>query len=126
VDEKARSINLNYATICEELRTIYENTISNLQTITRSKLETILSVEIELRRQKEQLQWANIFIEKQYQNTLALLSPNPNNKTTMPLTIDEKKNIKLRFMKLWRSHTMFCNNIGNSHSFFPCAIFGNA
>lgn len=50
-EERLRAINLNYADAHEAIQEAADVAISQLQAITKHKLETLLSVEIELRRQ---------------------------------------------------------------------------
>lgn len=65
VDETLREINLNYATCHETLTSAYQNSVSQLQSMTKQKLDCILSAELELRRQYEQVLWGESFISNQ-------------------------------------------------------------
>ena len=57
LEDKVQDINLNYAEICEGIEVAAAVCLKKLQVMTRSKLEMCLSMEIELRRQLEQLDW---------------------------------------------------------------------
>jgi len=60
LEDKVRDINLNYAEVWDGIQEAADVAVKKLQALTREKLETCLSMEIELRRQLEQLDWSVI------------------------------------------------------------------
>lgn len=60
LEDKVRDINLNYAEVWDGIQEAADLAVKKLQSLTRGKLETCLSMEIELRRQLEQLDWSVI------------------------------------------------------------------
>ena len=63
VDDKLRLINDNSAKIEEEVYELLQDTLLSLQEHTQSKMNALLSEEMELRRQFEQLNWMEEFLE---------------------------------------------------------------
>lgn len=57
LEDKVRDINLNYAEISEAIKEAAESAEKRLQAMTRTKLDSCLSMEVELRRELEQLDW---------------------------------------------------------------------
>ena len=63
VDDKLRLINDNSAKIEEQVYELLQDTLLSLQEHTQSKMNALLSEEMELRRQFEQLNWMEEFLE---------------------------------------------------------------
>lgn len=108
VDTKLRSINLNYSEVHEGIREVTDKAIARLQALTREKLETILCVEIELRRQKEHLAFLDAYLEKSLVETKAIIS-------SPGATAAAKKKAKIDFMKVWRAHEHYKFSIGEAN-----------
>lgn len=98
VDEILRAINLNYATAHETLTNAYQTAVSQLQLLTKQKLDCILSAELELRRQYEQVLWGESFIVNQVNNG--------GSRAEGP-TLDQK----VEFLRVWKAHVVHRNAI---------------
>lgn len=98
VDETLRAINLNYATCHENLTIAYKTAVSQLQTLTKQKLDCILSAELELRRQYEQILWGETFIT----NQTSIGSDRANGPS-----LDQK----VDFLRVWKAHVVHRNAI---------------
>ncbi len=103
-------MNLNYAEISEAIQEAADKATKALQGLTKQKLQTCLSIEIELRRQQEQLQWLDRSIENQLNVTSKLTSSN-NNTTFRASNLNKKK---LEFLKAHKYHSMFRNTLARS------------
>ncbi len=98
VDDTLRAVNLNYASCHEALTTAYENAVAQLQSMTKQKLDCILSAELELRRQYEQIMWGESFISGQVSTASANAGKTDASK-------------KIEFLKLWKSHVVHRNAV---------------
>lgn len=107
LDDKVRTVNLNYAEVSEAIAAASEATSEKLQFMTRQKLETCLSMEIELRRQQEQVKWLDAAIAHELHVTHELLSKDD-------LSMAEQYQIKLGFLRSWKSHTLLRNSISRT------------
>lgn len=104
IDEKVRVVNLNYAEVCEHMTDAADKARKELQLLTKQKLEIILSVDIELRRQKEQIGWLDSFIDRQRKQSLLVIN-------SIKSTSKEKTESKLSFLNSWKNHMIFRNSI---------------
>jgi hypothetical protein len=107
LEEKVREVNLNYAEISEAIAEAAARAMQRLQSITRSKLETCLSMEIELRRESEQLAWLDSHIEAQMRDAQAAAV-----NTSLPKS--EQLRRKLDFIKSWKYYTIFRNSVSRA------------
>lgn len=106
LDEKVRSVNLNYAEVSDAITEACDNALRNLQEMTRKKLETLLSLEIELRREQEQLTWIDSLVQSKLQNVLM--------KTDNYVASVDDYEAKLEFLKFWKNHAQFRNALSRS------------
>jgi hypothetical protein len=108
IDEKKRSISLNYVEVKEAIDEAAKKATLTLQNLTKTKLETITSVEMELRRELEQINWLDFVKLKQ----LKKLSNDILNDIDLNLPASEESYLKkVDFLKFWENHTKFRNNI---------------
>lgn len=107
LEDKVREVNLNYAEISEAIAEAAAQALDKLQTITRSKLETCLSMEIELRRESEQLAWLDAHIDAQMRDAQAAA-------INTTLTKGEQQRRKLDFIKSWKYYTIFRNSVSRA------------
>jgi hypothetical protein len=98
LDERVRAINMNYADCYEQIVRAQKEAIADLERVTRSKLEGLLSVEVELRRQQEELQWLKAHAEKQASRTDSKLFDGTSSE----------------FIKTWRNHIVLRNKLANA------------
>jgi hypothetical protein len=110
VEERVRAVNLNYAEVALELKEAYDKAMRRLEMLTKRKLETVLSVEIDLRRQLEQIAWCEHFIKQEDKICTNSLAAN----RTAPENV--QRQLKLEFLKLWKSHMNYRNNLGRIKS----------
>jgi hypothetical protein len=104
IEDKVREINLNYADIAEAIEDIAEQSKSNLQQLVRDKLELCLSMEIELRRQSEQLLWLQGAVAQELQRYQhALVDAHGNDALRRQLMLD--------FLKQWKQYLLLRNGI---------------
>jgi hypothetical protein len=103
LEDKVREVNLNYAEISEAIEQAAAKAMAKLQAITRAKLETCLSMEIELRRESEQLAWLDGHIDAQMRDAQAAAV-----NTTLPKSEQQRR--KLDFIKSWKYYTIFRNS----------------
>ena len=99
VDEKVRLITLNYAEIQEAISEAAKKATAKLQLYTRQKLETLLSTEVELRRQKENITWMDAVLERNRKASQVALA-------SAKLSSKEKNFIRLQLLKSWKFHTL--------------------
>ena len=107
IEEKVREISLNYAEMVEVIEEAAQQAKERLQQAVRQKLELCLSLEIELRRETEQMNWMQETMMselKKYQQ--AIVESNGND--TM------RKKLMLQFLKLWKQHSLMRNNLCRS------------
>eukprot|EP01032_Pedospumella_encystans_P020134 gene20134-22882_t len=107
LEDKVREVNLNYAEISEAIEQAAAKAMAKLQAITRAKLETCLSMEIELRRESEQLAWLDAHIEAQMRDAQAAA-------VNTTLLKSEQQRRKLDFIKSWKYYTIFRNSASRS------------
>ena len=88
LDDKLKEINVNYATVEQRLRQITEEALSTLRDLTSDKLKVLLSAELELRRELDQINWIEEYLLKK----------------------KEEKN-KLAFLRAWKAHTKLRSQI---------------
>ena len=107
IEDKVREINLNYMEIMEAIDEAVSFAKEKLQQTVRGKLEMCLSMEIELRRQQEQIRWlqGTVSIElKRYQQAIVEASGNDQ----------LRRKLMLQFLKIWKQHTLIRNNLSRS------------
>jgi hypothetical protein len=115
MDSKVREVNLHYAKGYEKIKQATAKAINELQNKTRKKLEEILSVEIELRRQQEHLGWVEAYIKRR----LHKANPTIQDRTDILASrgINTGKTYKgttaspeiLNFMRLYKSYLSYRN-----------------
>ncbi len=66
IDDRVREVNLNYADVLERINATAAAATVELQEITKKKLDILLSAEVELRRQKEQMTWMEGLVSKNF------------------------------------------------------------
>ena len=105
LDEWAHSINLNYAECHEAILEAQKQAMLQLQDTTKLKLEALLSVEIELRRQKEQLEWMDLYIKKEVDraesSTIAPEPPKNQKLSGSPLWTKAPQGA-VEFLRIWK------------------------
>ena len=127
IDERVRDVNLNYADILEQINETAAAATRELQHITKTKLDTLLSVEIEIRRQKEQMLWMEGLVSKNFSQVSKQLEaahaithafhteeddseagteykPEELRKATLDVVAGQ-----LEFLQIWKHHTSFRN-----------------
>jgi hypothetical protein len=107
IEDKVREINLNYVDVLEAIEDAARAAKQKLQQTVREKLELCLSMEIELRRQHEQMDWmqGTVSLElKKYQQAIADAHGND------PL----RRKLMLQFLKLWKQHNLTRNGLSRS------------
>jgi len=114
IDEKVKEINLNYAEIYEAIIESSQKAIKQLQELTKKKLETCLSLEIELKRQEEQMEWLNYHIYQQYDdimNTIENSRNNLNNNNIIKNKISSSELLfkKIEFLQNWKFYNVYRN-----------------
>ena len=88
LDDKLREVNLNFANVEEKIYQVLKEALMQLQTETKKKVSGLLSLELELRRKLEQIDWS--------ENHL-------NNVRESSKPVD--------FLTVWRSHTQMREEI---------------
>lgn len=130
IDEKVRQVNLNYADVLEKITETVENAKAQLQELTRQKLEHLLSAEVEMRRQKEQIAWMDLIVKKNASGAAMRIDKLSKVGATLSAqSADEEKDSKSRravaqegqvthkimtqeqlgFLNIWKNHTKFRN-----------------
>lgn len=104
LEEKVREINLNYAEVLEAIEEASLTAQSSLQDMAKTKLELCLSLEIELRRQDEQLQWLQVAMQHELQRYQHLLAEAGSDESL-------KRKLMLDFLRLWRQHSLQRNTL---------------
>lgn len=107
LDQKVRAVNLNYAEIAEAIVAASDETSEKLQVMTRQKLETCLSIEIELRRQQEQVKWLDGTITEMLHSVQEKLR-------NSCLSAAQRYRLKLDFLRCWKSHNILRNSVNRS------------
>lgn len=95
VDEKLRGISLNYANIHDQILTYADQATKRLKLLSKSKLQSLLAIELELRRQKEEVMWAEAFMAAKVND----MSISKNNSTI------------IHFLSTWKCHAIFRNSL---------------
>lgn len=103
IDERIRQVNLNYAEESEKLTKAYNAAVEKLKNLTKEKLETILSSEIELRRDEEHINWINSYMKKQRNEVVDSLE-------STTLSGAEKNMARINFLKSLHYYSEFKNN----------------
>eukprot|EP00981_Chlorochromonas_danica_P002113 scaffold424_cov165-Ochromonas_danica.AAC.13 len=106
VEEKVRAINLNYAEVSEAIEEAAAQAQKRLQDLVRQKLELCLSMEIELRRQTEQVDWLDGVLGNEVQRIQSAITEAP--------TTAIKRKLMLRFLKIWRQHSLQRNALSRA------------
>lgn len=100
VDSSVRKVNINYAEQYDEIVQASEKAIAQLQQLSKSKLELLLGVEMELRREKEEIEWTEGFISM---------------KSIKSQQLCEKKHQEyLNFLNAWKSHSILRNGLSRA------------
>ena len=100
LDERVRKINMNYAECYEAITNAQERAIEELEAMTRRKLTDLLSLEIELRRQQEELAYLGNYADMQIEKAKQYSS-------------SEREKI-LNFLTKWRSHITLRNRVAKA------------
>jgi hypothetical protein len=108
IEERVRVVNLNYAEVADKLAEAYKKAMDDLNSITRKKLQVLLSAEIELRRQKEQMNWIQLHSETAMQRTEALLNGKVGG---FAPSYQEKKDAKLQLLSVWKCQVALRNEL---------------
>lgn len=106
VEDKVRDINLNYAEVSEAIQDAAAHAQRRLQDMVRQKLELCLSLEIELRRQTEQVEWLDGVLTTELHRVQSTLLEAP--------TPSIKRKLMLRFLKLWKQHALHRNTLSRA------------
>lgn len=117
VDDIFRQITLNYAENCEKITTCCENALMKLQLLTRDKLELLLSIETELRRETEEINWLEYHLKQQIK--LAEQNQQQNQKRwnhTQPGSQSGSVSSQLQFLKYWKNSILIMNSLNRSHA----------
>lgn len=88
LDDKLREVNVNFASVEEKIYQTLKEALMQLQTETKKKVSGLLSLELELRRKLEQIDWSEQHLAGVRQ-------------TAKPVD----------FLSLWRSHTLLREEI---------------
>lgn len=96
VDDVLRSININYAEVYENIQAEAQRAIVKLQQITKQKLESLLCIEMEYRREKEEIEWSEAFIA-------SCAKPTKSRKVE-----------PVDFLKFWKCHALLRNGLCRS------------
>jgi hypothetical protein len=114
VEDKVRDINLNYAEVAESIEQAAAQAQKRLQDLVRQKLELCLSLEIELRRQTEQVDWLDGVLSNELQKVQSAMVASSN--------LSTKRKLMLRFLKLWKQHSLHRNTLSRAKPFELQAI----
>jgi hypothetical protein len=119
VDEIFRQITLNYAENCEKITTCCENALMKLQGLTREKLELLLSIETELRRETEEINWVEHHLKQQVKLTEQLQQQNQKRWGTGAGGVAggaQGLAAQLQFLKYWKNSIVIMNSLNRSHA----------
>ena len=100
VDVSVRKVNMNYAEQYDEIVAASEKAIAQLQQLSKSKLELLLGVEMELRREREEIEWIEGFINEKSNQAPALCEKN--------------RQEYLHFLNAWKSHAILRNGLSRA------------
>ena len=126
IDERVRQVNLNYADVLEKIQETAHAATVQLQQLTKAKLDTLLSVEVELRRQKEQMIWMETLVAKNFKSLsvkidaahnivssnsseAAAMTEQPTSHVDLNAAQRAVTDGQLEFLQIWRHHTIFRN-----------------
>lgn len=101
LERREQQINMNYGVVQEAIDDTKDRCLAELRALSRKKYETLLAVEVELHRQKEQIAWMDIVIKKRLQQTEAKLKTRECNPT----------DAQIEFLRSWKCHTVFRNAV---------------
>lgn len=104
IEDKVQEINLNYADIADAIDEMAQQAKNKLQQLVREKLELCLSMEIELRRQSEQLQWLQGAVAQDLQRYQHALVDAQGNESL-------RRSLMLDFLKQWKQYLLLRNHI---------------
>lgn len=88
LDDKLREVNLNFANVEEKIYQALKEALMQLQNETKKKVSSLLSAELELRRQLEQVEWMETYLDKQR------------------IEVNE-----IDFLNMWRCHTSMRSDV---------------
>merc|ERR1711871_306613 len=100
LDDRVRKINMNYAECYEAIVQAKDRAIEQLEAVTKRKLSDLLSLEIELRRQQEELAYMGKYADKQIDKAKQYSSA--------------EKERAAEFLNKWRSHITLRNRIAKA------------
>jgi hypothetical protein len=100
VDVSVRKVNMNYAEQYDEIVSASEKAIAQLQQLSKSKLELLLGVEMELRREREEIEWIEGFINEKSNQAAELCVSN--------------REEYLNFLNAWKSHAILRNGLSRA------------
>ena len=100
IDISVRQVNINYAEQYDELVTATEKAISQLQQLSKHKLELLLGVEMELRREKEEIEWMEGYIDAR--------------RAEAPLSSEKNPEEYINFLNSWKSHAILRNGLSRA------------
>eukprot|EP01031_Cornospumella_fuschlensis_P028443 gene28443-34337_t len=109
IEDKVRDINLNYAEVSETIEQAAAAAQRKLQDLVKQKLELCLSMEIELRRQTEQVEWLDGVLTSELRRVQTGIA-----ETTSAAV---KRRLMLRFLKLWKQHSLHRNALSRAKPF---------
>ncbi|RYH30175.1 hypothetical protein EON65_05980 [archaeon] len=109
IEDKVRDINLNYAEVSETIEQVAATAQRKLQDLVKQKLELCLSMEIELRRQTEQVEWLDGVLSSELRRIQSGIA-----ETTSAAV---KRRLMLRFLRVWRQHSLHRNALSRTKPF---------
>ncbi len=107
LDNKTQEIHNNYKEVYQAIEDAAAQAKQKLYSLAHEKLEVCLSMEIELKRQLEQIHWLNDMMNrlvKKYQYAIVDATGNDGN----------RRRLMYDFLKVWRQHSLILNNISRS------------
>ena len=125
VDEIFREITVNYADNSENIVSACNAAIGRLQSLTRDKLELLLSIETELRREKEEIQWLEYNLKQQIKITEQFVNIQQGGGKKWPaqqpstMTVQQQQQLNifhLQFLKYWKNCMMIMNGLNHFHA----------
>lgn len=93
---------MNYAEQYDEIVSASERAIAQLQEISKAKLELLLGVEVELRREREEIEWVEAFMAEKSRAAAELCG---NGKDRCDY---------LNFLNAWKSHAVLRNGLSRA------------
>lgn len=107
LDNKTQEIHNNYKEVNQAIEDAAAQAKQKLYSLVHEKLEVCLSMEIELKRQLEQIHWLNDMMNrlvKKYQYAIVDATGNDGN----------RRRLMYDFLRVWRQHSLILNNISRS------------